>query len=233
MTLSRCHSFKVPSTKFKLKPNFKSKSNTIIKCQQSVELPIEHVDRATNKNNIYKNRVTKENIYGPEINLEATHAKNIHSMAEQRIQSSTEDVLSMAPNIESDNKNIRLTITPVHVQSRRGKHNFVCYNKLRRTTTQPKILRSWFNWFRPQKNAAFYSPPLEHPTKGIKINIQTNDKPNRIRTVVNVDTVSSNDDDDDNDQEEISNSSLKNVDPAALKDELATYMDEIRAREKR
>lgn len=225
MTLSRCHSFKIQSTNLKLKTNFKSKTNTIITCQQSVELPIEHVDEASNKNNIYRNRVTNA-----EINLEATHANNIHSMAEQRIQSSTEDILSMAPNI---NKKIRLTITPMHVQSRRGKRNIVYYNKLRRSTTQPKILRSWFNWFRLQNNAAFYSPPLEHPTKGIEINIQTNDNPNRVRTVVNVGTVSSNDDEDDNDQDEISNSSLKNVDPAALKDELATYMEEIRAREKR
>lgn len=230
MTLSRGHSFKIQSTnQFKLKSNFKSKNNAIIQCQQNIELPIENTEKATTKNSIYKNRIVKkeQHLYGPEINSDAFHAKGTTmSTDEHRIQQQSTELLSMAPNIESDSKKIRLTITPMHVQLRRNKKN-VCYNKLRRSTTQPQILRSWFSWFRPKKNAAFYSPPLEHPTKGIKINIHTNDNPNGIQTAVNVDSMSSNED------EEISNSSLKNVDRAALKDELDIYMDEIRAREKR
>lgn len=231
MTLSsRGHSFKIQSSnQFKLKSNFKSKSQSIIQCQQSIELPVEHSEKSTNKSSIYKNRssVKKEpNLYGPEINSDTSfHTKGTMSTGEH-LQST--EMLSMAPNIESDSKKIRLTITPMHVQSRRSKQNVLCYNKPRRSTGQPQTLRSLFGWYRPKKNAAFYSPPLEHPIKGIKINIHTNDNPNRIRTAaVNVDSMSSNED------EEISNSSLKNVDRAALKDELAAYMDEIRAREKR
>lgn len=234
MTLSRAHSFKIQSSnQFKLKTNFRSKSSTVIQCQQSVELPIDHVEKVTNKSIICKNRATKipdPIVFGSEINSnKCSYAKNAIPIdgsggggGENRIQST--ELLSMAPNIETNNTKIRLTIAPMQIHSRRTKH--ACYSKLRRSTAQP--IRSWFSWFRPKKNAAFYSPPLEHPVKRIKIDIHPNDNPNGTHTVVNADSTSSNDD-----EEEISNSSLQNVDRAALKDELAAYMDEIRAREKR
>lgn len=228
MTISRAHSFKIQSSnQFKLKTNFKSKSTTVIQCQQSIELPIDNIEAESNKNLMGKSRSTIQGstAYGSEINSNKFHyGKNAMAIGENRIQST--ELLSMAPNIETDNKKIRLTIAPMHVNSRRTKNTSIP-NKLRRSTAQP-ISCSWFGWFRPKKNAkAFYSPPLEHPAKRIKIDIHTNDNPNGTHTVVNVDSTSSNDD------EEISNSSLRNVDRAALKDELAAYMDEIRAREKR
>ncbi|XP_031633190.1 neuromedin-K receptor-like isoform X2 [Contarinia nasturtii] len=239
---SRCHSFKNQSSnQFKLKTNFKCKHNAINQSQNCVELPIDHIENATNENIIYKHRNTnKTNTIKQEHNLCSSpeiNANNTFNYVNgtvspmpgmHHIQSS--EMLSMASNVEANNKKIRLTITPMNMtKSRRNKH--LCYNKFRRSTTQP-ILRSWFSWFRPKRNAAFYSPPLEHPIKGIKINIHTNDNPNGcsmdgIQATVNVDSMSSSND------EEISNSSLQNVDRDALKDELAAYMDEIRAREKR
>lgn len=234
MTLTRAHSFKIQSSnQFKLKTNFKSKSSTVIQCQQSVDVPIDHTENAANKNILCKNLPTiqDQTAFETEINSNKFHSTtNSMPIAENRIQST--ELLSMAPNIETNNKKIRLTIAPMHVHSRRThthSHTHPCYNKLRRSTAQP-ILRSWFGWFRPKKNAAFYSPPLEHPVKRIKIDIHPNDNPNGLHTVVSADSASSNDD------EEISNSSLQNVDQAAIKDELdelAAYMDEIRAREKR
>lgn len=219
MTLSRGQSLKVQSpNQFKLKSNFNSKNNAIIQYKQSAELPIDSIEKTTNGNILYKQRtIAEQNLCGSEKNSDAlNYGKGSMSPGEHQIQST--DMLSLAPNIETNNKNIRLTIAPMHVNSRRT--NIACYNKLRRSTTQP-ILRSWFNWFHPKKNVAFYSPPSEHPTNGLKINIHTNDNPNGVHTVVNVHSMSLNDD------EEISNSSLQNV------DELASYMDEIRAREKR
>lgn len=233
MTLSRGQSFKIQSSnQFKLKSNFKrkSKSSTLIQCPQNINIPIEHNEKESNKTIIYTRTTAKSehDIYGPEINANAFHFAKGSILANENPIQSTE-LLSMAPNIEtnSNNNKIRLTIAPIHVHTKRTKHT--CHTTLKRSATQP-MFRSWFNWFRPKNNAAFYSPPLEHPTskKGIKINIDSNDNPNRVQAVVNVDSSSSS-----NEDEEISNSSLQNVDRASLKDELAAYMDEIRAREKR
>lgn len=231
MTLSRGHSFKIQSSnQFKLKSNFKSKSSTLIQCQPNVDMPIDHIEKAANMSIIQKkcNRTAKQEhtSYGQEINSNPLqYVKGSMSTGENGIQST--ELLTMTPNIETNHKKIRLTMAPMHTQSHRSTKKHACYSKLRRSTAQP-ILRSWFGWFRPKvKNAAFYSPPLEHPTKGIKIQIHINENPNGVHGAVNVDTASSNED------EEISNSSLQNVDQVALKDELAAYMDEIRAREKR
>lgn len=235
MTMPRCQSFKIQSSnQFKLKSNFKnkSKSSTLIQCPQNVNLPIERNEKESNKTIIYTRTTGKSehDFYGPQINANAFHfAKGNILVNENQIRST--ELLSMAPNIEtnSNNNKIRLTIAPIHVHTKRTKHT--CHSTLRRSTTQP-IFRPWFNWFRPKKNAAFYSPPLEHSTnkKGIKIHIDSNESPSRVQAIVNVDSSSSSNE---NEDEEISNSSLQNVDRASLKDELAAYMDEIRAREKR
>lgn len=258
MTLSRCQSFKVQGTnQFKLKSNFRSNSsNTVIHCQQQPNIDVSidhHIDNTSNGKN--ESIGSKKNRSAPplqppppasstssceqqtcydvtEINSNALHYVK-GSMTPNDARTETTEMLSMAPsNIEINTKKIRLNMAPIQTQpiyARRTKRQ--CYSKLRRSTTQP-ILRPWFGWFRPttKKNAAFYSPPMEHPTNGMKIQIHINENPNgnaAVTTALCVDTTSSNDD------EEISNSSLQNVDQMALKDELAAYMDEIRAREKR
>lgn len=253
MTLSRCQSFKMqPSNQFKLKSNFQSNSGTLIQCQQSNidDLSIDHIkDEAIKNCNIplKQNRSIKSEyaIYDSEINSNAFHVVKNESTSidENRIESA--EMLSMAPlNIETNASNIRLTMQPTNTHQphvRRIKP--IYYSKLRRSTAQP-LIRSWFGWFRPKKNTAFYSPPFEHPIKGVKIQIHTNEHPNgilckSIATEATVDTSTAmvnfidNNNTSSNDDEDISNSCLQNVDPMAFKDELAAYMDEIRAREKR
>lgn len=256
MTLSRCQSFKMqPSNQFKLKSNHHSNnSGTLMECQQQsiVDLSIDHTDEVTIKNcaiPLRKNRSIKSE-YGIYNNSE------INSNVENRIESA--EMLSIAPSsslpptpppplIKEINTNqIRLPMESTNTQSTHVRRTIkpICYSsKLRRSTAQP-FIRSWFSWFRPKnKNTAFYSPPFEHPTtRSVKIQIHTNENLKGVRskclaieagtidtstTVVNFvdnNNISSNDD------EDISNSSLQNVDSI---DELAAYMDEIRAREKR
>lgn len=254
MTLSRCQSFKLqPSNQFKLKSNFPSNnSGTLTECQRqsNIDLSIDHIEDVTMKNctiPMKKSRSIKSEyaIYDPEMNLNS----NSKSFVENRIESA--GMLSMPPppppsssplNIETNANKIRLTMetsnpTTHHV---RRTSKPIYYNNLRRSTAQP-LIRSWFGWYRPKKNMAFYSPPFEHPAKGVKIQIHTNENPKGVsnKCVANEATVDTsttavnfidNNNISSNDDEDISNSSLQNVDSI---DELAAYMDEIRAREKR
>lgn len=252
MTLSRCQSFKMqPSNQFKLKSNFqRHNSGTLTECQQSsVDLSTDPIDDELMKNCMNpKNRSIKSEyaIYNPDIDSNA--------FAEDRIE--TVEMLSMAPpsptpppiplplNMETNANKIRLNMeapnTHHPTQVRRPTTKPLYCGKLRRSTAQP-LIRSWFGWLRPKKNAAFYSPPFEHPTKSVKIQINPNENPKGIRSKcitieAAVDTSTAvvkfvdNNNTSSNDDEDISNNSLQNVDSI---DELAAYMDEIRAREKR
>lgn len=252
MTLSRCQSFKMqPPNQFKLKSNFQH-NNTLTECQQqsNVDLSSDPIDDEPIKNCVNlmkKNRSIKSEyaIYNTEIDPNA--------FAENRMDSV--EMLSMAPpspsplplplNIETNANKIRLTMEPANTfhptHGRRNTTKPLYYSKSRRSTAQPQLIRSWFGWLRPRKNTAFYSPPFEHPTKGVKIQINTNENPNGVRSKcitieAAVDTSTAvvkfvdNNNTSSNDDEDISTNSLQNVDSV---DELAAYMDEIRAREKR
>lgn len=243
MTLSRGHSFKTQSSKqYKLKSNLKHKTTAaaMIQCQQNTDSSNEQCIKSTSKNIIFKlcpssNQSHESVICASDKNSNecCTYATtNTPKSYENPIQST--ELTSLAPNLENNNRKIHLTITPMHMNTTMRRTKTKCYNKIRRTT-KPTLFRSWFNWLKPKKNTAFYSPPLEHPIKNVKINLTNTTTANTTNainsncnhTIVKMDSMSSND-------EEISNSSLQNANnQTALKDELAAYMDEIRAREKR
>lgn len=265
-SMSRCQSIKMQSSnQFKLKSNFRSNSSALIQYQQQLntDVPNDNIEDVLNKSDnvaIKKNRSIQSEhaIYGSEINSNAFHTvenKSRKSIDDNHIDAT--EMFSMAPlNIDTNANKMRLTTqspTNTH-QTHIGRTKTMDCNKLRRSTAQSLLLRSWFSWFRPKRNTAFYSPPLEHPANDVKIQMNVNDNPNGLRsnyyntieTTVDMSTalssasatVTANFIDNNNtlsndDDEDISNSSLQNVDTMALKDELAAYMDEIRAREKR
>lgn len=254
MTLPRCQSFKMqPSNQFKLKSNFRSNSGTFTQCHQqsTIGLSIDHIDDATIKNcniPLKKNRSIKSEyaIYEPEINSNTFHVVKNESTSIDENQIESTEMVSIAPtlNIETNANKFRLTMqSPNTQQTHVRRIKPICYSKLRRSTAQP--IRSWLGWFRPRRNTAFYSPPFEHPSKSVKIQLHSNEYPKGVRNKCNaieaaIDTstavincVDNNNTSSNDDDEDISNSSLQNVDSMALKDELAAYMDEIRAREKR
>lgn len=256
ITLSRCQSFKTqPSNQLKLKSNFqRNNSGSLIEYQQqsTVDLSIDPIDDEpinSLMNPMKKNRSIKSEYasYDPEIDSNAFVETQIESveMLSMVPPSSSPPPLPLPLNIETNVNKIHLTMetTSIHhpTHGRRTTTKPLHYNtKLRRSTAQP-LLRSWFAWLRPKKNTAFYSPPFEHPTKGVKIQMGTNESPNGVRSrcitieaAADTSTVAvkfaDNNNMSSNDDEDICNDSLQNVDSV---DELAAYMNEIRAREKR
>lgn len=107
-------------------------------------------------------------------------------------------------------KEVTMTIIPLYTPPKRTLN-----------TRSVAFFRNLFNWSRHSSHLGFYSPPLEHPIGKTDIHLSTTN-----RTTDDRECVSS-------DDGEMSNSSLKNVDRVALEDELASYMEEIRQREKR
>lgn len=235
MTVSRTQSFNIHSScQFKLKSNRKHNSSAFIECH-TIHPSVDSTEtgvKATNKNmlyNVHAAQIQEHAICKPNNQFNSNEFGSVKNSAvslsrENNIQS--DGLISIAPCVEANKRNIHLTITPIQITSRRIN---VTRHKLRRNG---KILfwRSWLNRYRSEKNPAFYSPPLEHPVKQMRIDLTpSNGLPNGNQTFVttSVDPTPSCDDG------EISNSSLNNVDRDALKDELAAYMDEIHAREKR
>lgn len=96
---------------------------------------------------------------------------------------------------------------------------------MRAKATWSTFFRDLFNWKREKRNIGYYSPPMEHPIGKISIRLNAGDVKGDRRTA--------NARDADGDGDSISNSSLKDVSTAALKDELSTYMEELRLRELR
>lgn len=249
MTLSHEQSFKMHSSnQYRLKSNFRRNSSVLIECQQSkADVSTSQIEDVANKDGgiaAKKNRIIKSEyvVYGPELNSNAFRVLKTESIPINENQIESAEMLSMEPRQMEANANI----TGANArQSYMRRIKTMYFRKLTRSTAQPNM-RSWFGWFRAKRNSTFYSPPSDHPPKAIKIQIHINENPSAVcgectpetavmvaavaaaAAVANcVDTTSSNDD------EDISNSDLQNVDPMAVKDELAAYMDEIRAREKR
>lgn len=263
-SMSRGQSVKMqPSKQFKLKSNFRSNSSALMQYHQQLNMNLanDNMEDALNKCDsgaMQTNRSTQSEyaIYGSQINSNAFHTVDDESPSPSLIdgnQIDSPEMLSMAPlTIETNANKIRLTTqsTANTHQTHMGRPKTVSCKGLRRSTAQPALLRSWFGWFRPKRNATFHSPPLDHPTKCMKVQMDVNENPNGLHTnyyraahetTADVPTSASataanftdNNNLSSNDDEDISNSSLRNIDPMALKDELAAYMDEIRAREKK
>lgn len=90
------------------------------------------------------------------------------------------------------------------------------------------FFRSLFNWRQPERSYGYYSPPPDHPINDSKkINF-------KIDPIIPKQYPSDQDMDFEMlDDGIISNSSMKDLDKAALEDELSAYMAELRMREKR
>lgn len=212
-----------PPNPLKLKSNLQSNSSTLEQCHQSnIDLSTKHIEALTNKTDgipMRKKRSIKSEytIYGQEINSNSFQMIKRESISIDENQIESVEMLLMTPVTETNTNEIRLTMQSTNTHQSHMRCIKPC--KLRRSSAQP-LIRSWFGWFRPKKTTAFYSPPLEHPTRGIEFQLHLNENPNAVHNKCTL-------------AEGVSNSNLQNVNPMTLKDELAAYMDEIRARERR
>lgn len=104
-----------------------------------------------------------------------------------------------------------------------------CSKKLQ-LKNESKFMSFFHNLFKCGHNTrhiGYYSPPLEHPANKINIHLSTGNPP-VFEEKYDETSLNRNEH-----GEDISNSSLKDVNAAAIEDELSSYMEELRLRELR
>lgn len=93
-----------------------------------------------------------------------------------------------------------------------------------------RFLDGLLHWRRDSNHFGYYSPPMERPIDKINIRLTTSEQNDgRHKTNATPKRSMYKEQDDDS----ISNSSLKDVSADALRDELSSYMEELRLRELR
>lgn len=135
-------------------------------------------------------------------------------------------------------------VTFMHDKTKEIRISISCAKKIKLNSDSrwSEWIQNLFRLRNSSRNIGYYSPPMDHPIGKINIRLNTvaaasdtdinkYKQPNGTQTVgiCNNKVKQLYDGDDDS----ISNSSLKDVSPTALEDELSSYMEELRLRELR